>query len=181
MDLSAFPFFFKWKSIGILDIPVRAGSGNGSQDGRSALWQLIWDVLGSLSAYRNLPENGLRCRDYRSFAFWTKPRLSFPSQSKSHNGSLHHNHKKEMMSRQTMRVYLTLDLAGSRSKWLLRLSLVVDATREDWAIRWSSSGYKASDGFFCCAIYCCITEWRKQNELQMFPLHHQAAKLMFKV
>lgn len=38
----------------------------------------------------------------------------------------------------TKRVYLTLDLEGSRTKWLLRLSLVVDATREDWAIRWSS-------------------------------------------
>lgn len=39
-----------------------------------------------------------------------------PLSTKSHNGSLHHNHKKEMMSYQTMHVYLTLDLAGSCTK-----------------------------------------------------------------
>lgn len=78
-------------------------------------------------------------------------RVSPPS-TKSHNGSLHHNHKKEIMFHQTMYVYLTLDLAGSRIKWLLRLSLVVDATREDWAIKWWSSGYSASDQFLLCLL-----------------------------
>ncbi len=102
-------------------------------------------------------------------------RVSPPS-TKSHNGSLHHNHKKEMMFHQTMHVYLTLDLAGSRTKWLLRLSLVVDATREDWAIRWCPRG-TAHQISFCCAFYCRILEWIKRNELS---LHHQPSKLMFK-